>query len=257
MFQLNEAQMRSWLSIIELDVTEFCNLGCVSCCRGCDQFPTDRSLSLDIVKQFVQESIELNYHWHRIGLLGGEPTLHPMFRELIQLLRPYKELHPQCDIWLMTNGTVWQKVPEWLRLVVNTNHSYHHAFYVSPKDEGLWGTNRRCECVSKCGIGLGNYGYTPCILGTTMCRLFGYKGIRHLKDCTPDRLMKMFEEHCQHCGWYLVDSDDRSKGVIFNYPKNYMSNTWVKLREKWDAKMRGPTAESVLRLLSTRGQIPK
>jgi hypothetical protein len=98
---------------------------------------------------------------------------------------------------------------------------------VSPLDENLIGTNLRCESLTLCGMGLGPYGYTPCVLGTSMSRIWGYEALNHLWECTSKKLLKMCEEYCQHCGWYLVDSDDRSKGKIYDYPNDFMSKSWL------------------------------
>jgi hypothetical protein len=183
------------------------------------------------VIQFISESLQLGKQWRKIGLLGGEPTLNPHLNGILSLLGYYQQLHLETNIWMMTNGTnkqvvnrIIKKFP-WLTVLTNTDHSYHHAFYVSPTDEGLLGSNTRCEALH-CGVGLGPYGFTPCVLGTTMHRIFGYETIKSLKDITYNRCMSMFPEYCQHCGWYLVDSDCREEGRIWSYDRGYMSESW-------------------------------
>ena len=76
-FELSSNEQFTYLHKIEIDITEKCNLSCKSCVRGCDNFKSDVMISLDKIQRFVDESIELNYQWERIGIMGGEPTLHP------------------------------------------------------------------------------------------------------------------------------------------------------------------------------------
>ena len=49
-------------------------------------------MTLAQIQQFVQESIELNKKWKLINLLGGEPTIHQDFLEIVD---PKKEKYIQ------------------------------------------------------------------------------------------------------------------------------------------------------------------
>lgn len=235
MFILNEDQKDTWLNTIELDLTTFCNMSCRSCAHGCDKFPSKDYLKLSDVVKFVHDSIVQQKRWKKIGLMGGEPTLHPEINGVIEALYGYSRWNPDCAVWMMTNGLNWSICADLMRrypwLTVwenNANHSRHHTFYVSPSDENLLGTNERCEAL-RCGVGLGPYGYTPCVLGTTMHRIFGYETLKTLEELTFNKCQAKFNEYCTHCGWYLVDSDDRNRGKIWDYPMGYMSETWQKM----------------------------
>lgn len=234
MFQLSDEQIDNYLNTIELDFTTFCNLNCVDCARGCDKFPSKDVLSIEDVSTFVNYSIRLGKKWKSIGLLGGEPTLHPDLFGILDILWLYHYVFPDTNIWIMTNGiqgniirklTLWYP---WLNVVTNIDHSYHHAFYISPTDLGILGSNNRCEAL-RCGVGLGPYGYTPCVLGTFLHRVFGYTTIKYLQDIDYNVCQQLFPMYCQHCGWYLTDSDDKTKGKATEFPSGYMSETWRKL----------------------------
>ena len=226
MFNLTDEQQFEWLHRIELDLTTFCNFKCPSCSRGCDKFPSTDIMTVEQVTNFVVDSISLNYKWISIGLLGGEPTLNQHLPIILDILHDYLVWNQNVDIWMMTNGSSNMEFPDWLRVVVNNDHSYHHAFYVSPVDEDYYGCNLRCESLDKCGMGLGPYGYTPCVLGTGLSRIFKYPTIKQLHDVNINTMLLHCKLYCQHCGWYLVDSDDRSRGIIYNYDRDYMSPTW-------------------------------
>jgi len=241
MYELTEEQQSEWLNTIEFDLTTFCNLSCQDCAHACDKFPSKDSLRLEHVTRFVYDSIRQQKRWKKIGLLGGEPTLNPELKGILEVLYAYSRWNPDCNVWMMTNGRNWPLTNElsieypWLNIVVNADHSYHHAFYVSPIDENFFHTNPRCEALH-CGLGLGPYGFTPCVLGTTMHRIFGYETIKSLKDITYNRCMEMFSQYCQHCGWYLVDSDCREEGRIWEYERGYMSETWKSMYKLKGAK---------------------
>lgn len=239
MYKLTKEQELYFINSIELDLTTFCNKGCRDCSRGCDKFPDDKILTREKVREFVFDSIKLNKRWIKIGLLGGEPTLHPDIYNIISELCNYVCFNSHVDIWMMTNGTH----PEilyyinlhfpFVRIVINTDQEKHHAFYVSPTDEGLFQTNDFCEGLL-CGTGLGPSGYTPCVLGTFLTRIFNYRTIKELKDLSFEACQKLFEVYCQHCGWYLVDSHNRNYGKIYNYPPGYMTPTWYEKYEKYE-----------------------
>jgi molybdenum cofactor biosynthesis enzyme MoaA len=61
-------------------------------------------ITLERIQSFVDESIALKHRWDRIRVLGGEPTLHPRFQEIIDSLLLYCEWNTSCRIEVVTNG---------------------------------------------------------------------------------------------------------------------------------------------------------
>jgi uncharacterized radical SAM superfamily Fe-S cluster-containing enzyme len=93
------------LKLIEIDITYACNLTCFNCNRSCGQAPTAERMTLDQINFFVEESIAKGVKWERIRLLGGEPTLHPNFLEILSLLTSYRNRFSQDTvIEVNTNG---------------------------------------------------------------------------------------------------------------------------------------------------------
>src|SRR5262245_29713970 len=70
---------------IEIDITYACNLSCPNCNRSCAQAPTGERMTVEQIDFFLKESIASGIKWDRIRLVGGEPTLHPHFHNIIQL----------------------------------------------------------------------------------------------------------------------------------------------------------------------------
>jgi uncharacterized radical SAM superfamily Fe-S cluster-containing enzyme len=112
---------------IEIDITYVCNLTCPNCNRSCGQAPTGERMTLDQIDLFVKESISKSIKWERIRLLGGEPTLHPDFFEIISLLISYRNTFSNDTvIEVSTNGygkkveSIIAKIPR--EIVINNTY---------------------------------------------------------------------------------------------------------------------------------------
>ena len=99
--------MQHWITNtaeVEIEITSFCNLACFNCNRSIRQAPTDECMSLSQVERFVSESLALSWRWKQITLIGGEPTLHKQFWQILAVLERYKSAYPDCIIEVSTNG---------------------------------------------------------------------------------------------------------------------------------------------------------
>ncbi|MFI5324381.1 MAG: radical SAM protein, partial [Thermodesulfobacteriota bacterium] len=79
---------------IEIEVMTNCTLSCFNCNRSVRQAPANEYMSLEQIEKFVTESIEQNWRWELINLIGGEPTLHPQLCEILKKIREYKDFNP-------------------------------------------------------------------------------------------------------------------------------------------------------------------
>jgi len=89
------------LSYFILNIVDHCNLRC----KGCDHFASiaeERFVSLEHIKRdLARMSILLNGNVKRIGVMGGEPLLHPELKQILISARVY---FPDTLIQLVTNG---------------------------------------------------------------------------------------------------------------------------------------------------------
>jgi hypothetical protein len=115
------------LSYFVLNILDHCNLRC----KGCDHFAAvadERFVALDdIKKDLVQMSKILNGDVARIGVMGGEPLLHPQLKDILIHTRL---CFPKTLIQLVTNGLLllrqdkefWGICREQNIVIVNTQY---------------------------------------------------------------------------------------------------------------------------------------
>jgi len=201
---------------IEIDITYHCDLKCFYCNRFCDILPPDVNISIVQIEKFVRESIELKRRWLWIHLSGGEPTLHPHLKEIIDILLDYKHtFSPRTAIQILTNGyspftkAIIKQLPAEVEIIDSNKKSRLQNLFVkttqAPID--LIGSidvdfSNGCPIPLCCGVGLTPYGYYPCVVAGAIDRIFGFnKGRRNLppKNDTMIDLLKIF---CPYCGFF-------------------------------------------------------
>lgn len=78
------------MGIIEIDITNACVHECSNCTRFCGHHKRNFFMSFDMFKKAV-DSLE---DWDgMIGIIGGEPTLHPEFERFVDYLRERRVKH--------------------------------------------------------------------------------------------------------------------------------------------------------------------
>ena len=241
------------LNKIEIDITYECNLRCKSCNRSCTQAPSKEDyMTVKQIKKFIEESIELNKKWELINILGGEPTLHPDFLEIVRLI--YEEYilkhSPNTILQITSNGYspesigLLSKLPDSPNIVVDKRSfkksnkiDYFTPFNLAPVDTEEYKESdfsKGCWVTSYCGMGLNKYGYYPCGVSGAMDRVMGYDiGIKRLKEVTVDKLKELLDVFCRYCGNF-VEYVDNYGDFIFRcekrpFTKNVITKMWVKI----------------------------
>ena len=83
------------MSNIQIEITNACHNTCSNCTRLCGHHPEPYFMSMEKVKQAI-DSVK---HYPNItGIMGGEPLLHPEFKEICEYL---KSVIPKekCGLW--------------------------------------------------------------------------------------------------------------------------------------------------------------
>jgi hypothetical protein len=190
-------------------------------------------MSVQQVEKFVRETVDRNRSWKEIKIEGGEPTLHPDFFEVVEIIRDFKASYaPGTRISLSTNGygrevrDVLARLPEDI-VVYNSrkdsaDRSEFYAFNAAPVDlDGYRDSDftRACDIPFYFGIGLSPYGYYPCSVSAGIDRVFGLNlGKKRLPD-KVDPMTELLEAFCRLCGHFIPFNLAGRKEII--------SPTWV------------------------------
>lgn len=208
---------------IELNITFACNLRCLNCDRSCEQAPTSMQMSLQQVHCFIEETKAAGYKWDDIVLIGGEPTIHKDFLEIVEALRRYRAAHsPGTRILVFTNGC-GSKVNQVLEslpgdvIVENSSKNgnlpivpYHRSFNVAPVDLPIYRSadyRNGCWITAECGIALGPSGYYPCGVASGMDRILGRNAGRQHLPLEDDTMEDLLAEFCRNCGHFKRESE--------------------------------------------------
>jgi hypothetical protein len=204
------------LNRIEIEIFTGCNLRCRQCDRSSAQAASNEGMTIEQVALFVQESIALDWLWHEIEVLGGEPTLHPEFPSIIEPLRDYILFNPDCTVILVSNGygkhvkQMLGAVPDFVT-IDNTmkepvNIIPFNRYNLAPIDDAAYENDaftRGCRIVSECDLGLNRYGYYLCGAGASIDRVFGYGiGIPSLSSVSHKNLYAQRKTLCKICRHY-------------------------------------------------------
>jgi Radical SAM superfamily/4Fe-4S single cluster domain len=226
-------QYRRSREYIEIDITYACNLNCYNCNRSCEQAATGDHMTVEQIRLFVKESVAANYRWKRIRLLGGEPTLHKEFFEILDVLRQYRdEESPGTIIEVSTNGhgekvnAAIAKIPP--DVVVNNTakatkiQPHFSSFNIAPRDLPRYQNadfHNGCWVTEFCGIGLGPNGYYVCAVASGIDRIYGWNvGLQKL-PLPSDNMEAHLERFCSHCGHFKREPEAPLEGPV-------MSGTW-------------------------------
>ena len=252
-----------------IDITTACDLNCVDCNRSCgyNQASSNEYISLDRIQQFISESIDQKRLWYGLAkpkrpfqnrvwvrhgdpaaegirIEGGEPTLHPQFFAILELLLEYKKKHePLTNIIVCSNGhsektrRILEKIPAEIKIVNSGKQSKagqsHCAFNMAPiDDEAYQDHDFFCGCWLPLyyGFGLTKDGYYPHPICGNIDRVFGFN--IGLKEMPP--MGYSWEQHykklCPYCGHYSKyppPSALRPRKIV-DKDRGRMSASWQK-----------------------------
>jgi hypothetical protein len=214
--------------LVEIDITYLCNLNCFNCNRSCEQQPTNEHMTLGQIRHFLEESHTRGFKWKRIRLVGGEPTVHPRFLEVVDLILDYRARYfPETKIELTTNGHgpyvkgMIEKIPPGIE-VTNTSKQSHVqetflTFNVAPIDVPDYKNTdfaNACPITKECGLGVTPYGYYPCTVAGAIDRTFGFDMGRKELPMDADGMEKELRKFCALCGHFKRQKEQPLDGPV-------------------------------------------
>jgi hypothetical protein len=173
---------KMWLNkSLEIQLLLACNWSCVACDQHSQftqiAFIKRGTMTLAQVQNFIAEMREHNAYFGRLRLVGGEPSIHPKFAEMVQLLQA--ELVDAGHVGrleVVTNGSKPEKIDPVRKLLrVRTSDDgdkqKHHTANLIHTPFTLGYEGKPCSAPWHCGISLNYYGYFPCSSGAGIARL--------------------------------------------------------------------------------------
>jgi hypothetical protein len=215
---------------IEIDITYKCNLKCINCNRSCTQAPSEAEMPVATVEAFITRSIEQQISWKRIRLLGGEPTLHSRFFDIVDLLLDYQRIYnPSVRLVVGTNfcgrrvRRALKRLPASIVIkstLKTSRTNLFRPFNLAPVDTRY---NRfsdytcGCRIIQECGMGLTPTGYYMCAVAGGIDRIFGYRLGRPSLPEPSDDFSAQMAVFCPLCGHF---------GFQWPTRKSRQSPTW-------------------------------
>ena len=238
------------LKKLEIDITYFCNLTCSGCSRSSAQAPSNQHMSLNQIQNFLDETDRKGHKWESIHLLGGEPTLHPQFVELVTMLDEWFQAHsPDTELKVITNG-ISKKTQQNLKQIPERWHysnsfkfdrqnatKHFEPFNMAPIDLEGWKEEdftKGCYITQDSGIGLTPYGYHHCALAGGIQRIFGGSDGFDEIPSHPWDFLEMMEEYCSKCGHFMSDVPlERHARSAMKIDPGQQSQSWQLAYEMW------------------------
>jgi len=187
----------------QINLTYRCNLKCKYCILHLDKlgWTEDSDITLEDLELGAKLVKKYNVQGGWLRVSGGEPTLHPKFRECCEVVfnnwGGYKKT-------VFTNGV--NTYPRGIKLnrIVSPPGSYkkvaHSPTMISPADLGIEpavGFLYPCSQSTRCGRVFDTYGFSYCPNAGAMGRLF---------DIDPYQSKPVvlgLPDMCQHCLWSI------------------------------------------------------
>lgn len=243
-------QYRVSSDLIEIDLTYLCNLRCNNCNRSSAQAPDAVHIKLETIHQFVNDSLAQGRNWMRIRLLGGEPTLHPQFLEIIDELLRYKDQYPETSIQVVTNGfgKRVQKILDELPKTIYVENSLKDGnvqpgfgpFNLAPQDSKFYSTadyRNGCSIATTCGLGLTPQGYYPCAVAGGIDRVLGVSRGRAGLPPPNDEMRDLMDIACRLCGRFR-DGHYVPEKLRPPLTSQLTSPTWIRIYDDWSQRTR-------------------
>lgn len=97
---------------LEFDLSHYCNLNCIMCgTHSHSKFELFSGSFLEAIKPFLAKASQCNFY-------GGEPFLIPVYFQIFDLIGAANK---DCEIYIQTNGTVFNKQIEKILNTLNIN----------------------------------------------------------------------------------------------------------------------------------------
>ncbi len=256
----------TWL--IQIEITNVCNHICTHCTRFVGHHKNTYFMSID---EFEKALDSLEGYPGGIGIMGGEPAMHPKFKEICEIFR---KRVPAPKRYLWTSGYRWDEYRDIIRktfaeriyLNDHADETQTHQPVLIAIEDVIDDRELMRELIDKCWIqekwspSINPKGGFFCEVAAAMAMLFddgsGYKLEKDWWKKSPGDFNDQIEKYCYKCSAALPlppISNHEAKDLVS--PSNYKRLKKVRspklLKDRviiYDKKM---TREEVEELLKT------
>ena len=199
---------------IHIEVTNACNLSCANCTRFVGHHQKTFFMDIDDIRNAIASLDGFN---GTIGLMGGEPTVHPKFVEICKIFQEMIPIKEKRQLW--TNGYNWNKYEEIIYdtfdpyLIIyndhgNPNEGVHQPLLIAAvdiiEDEHLmWELIENCWIQERWSASITPKGGFFCEVAAAQDYLFGGPGGYPIEpgwwNKTPDQYRDQINRYCLYC----------------------------------------------------------
>lgn len=220
-------------NVIQIEITNACENQCTNCSRFVGHYRDTYFMTLEHVEEAIDSLQEFP---GCIGIMGGEPLMHPDFSEICRLMT--QMVSPEKR-FLWTSGYNWNMYRQIIRKTFGenihfNNHSdttqKHHPMLLSISDmindkeligqlvDDCWVNRRWSASINPKGVFF-------CEIAAAMDVLFdgpgGHPVTRRWWDKNPEEFQDQIERYCYRCGacvpYFPVTLDDMDVASVSNY----------------------------------------
>jgi len=200
--------------IIHIDVTNACNMTCSNCSRFVGHHTKTFLMDLETVEKALKS---LKGFPGKVGLMGGEPTIHPDFYEICKLYQKYIPDKNKRGLW--TNGMNWDKYEDIIKEtffykdIVYNDHTepeaVHQSLLVAAKDvvedeKYMWELIDNCWIQDRWSASITPKGAFFCEVAAAQDYLFDGPGGYDLEEGWWNKEVSEFQDQvkdfCGNCG---------------------------------------------------------
>lgn len=200
---------------IQIEITNACRFSCTNCYKFVGHYVKSHFMELETVKTAIDS---LEGYQGKIGITGGEPTLHPEFAEICRYLR---KTVPPDRRYLQTTGYRWRDYKIDIKKTFSENVEYNdhkdvtqkfHPMLVAIKDVVSDDSLRR-ELIDKCWVRekwsavINNKGCFSCEIAGAFDALYNGPGGHPIEKGWWSKghgaFNKQMERYCCQCGGAL------------------------------------------------------
>jgi organic radical activating enzyme len=224
----NNIHWHLYKKIVNIVITNICNLSCGGCHQNCGKIPKDKLFFIKIhdLKEVIDKLLGKDKFHERpwIGIFGGEPTLHPKYDQIMDLLVSYKG---KTNFVVFSNGRDLNKTKqrENIHFKIDFKNDQNRGFeptlvaskdYYPDKKKDWFFDNLvvdNCYMYKNCFSCIYNkMAYTCESMASLDCLQEKRRGWAFVDGEDPfvrtlDEVRKQASHFCYRCGWCIPNSE--------------------------------------------------